>query len=59
MSKERLKLVIVGDGACGKTDLLAVFREGSCSTTEYTPTVFETHTVDVLHEGKRQVELGP
>ncbi|BGP51909.1 Rho GTPase [Rhodotorula kratochvilovae] len=36
----RRKLVIVGDGACGKTSLLSVFAMGEFPR-EYTPTIFE------------------
>ena len=37
----RYKLVIVGDGACGKTSLLTVFKTGEFPT-EHIPTIFET-----------------
>ena len=37
----RYKLVIVGDGACGKTSLLTVFKTGTFPT-DYIPTIFET-----------------
>ena len=38
---ERYKLVIVGDGACGKTTLLMVFKSGRFIET-HIPTIFET-----------------
>jgi len=40
------KLVIVGDGTCGKTSLLSVFALGYFPK-HYNPTVFETHVTDV------------
>ena len=49
---ERVKLVLMGDGACGKTDMLSVFSKGSFAA-DYTPTVFETHTVNIDHNGKK------
>ena len=55
MSPIRRKLVVVGDGACGKTSLLSVF-----STDEfpefYVPTVFETDVSDIEVNGE-MVEL--
>ncbi|KAI9332016.1 GTP-binding protein rho1 [Zopfochytrium polystomum] len=42
----RKKLVMVGDGAGGKTSLLIVFTKGIFPE-EYVPTVFENHVVDV------------
>jgi len=38
------KLVIIGDGACGKTSLLSVFTLG------YFPTVSEPHIAECLHQ---------
>ncbi|KAK0706789.1 GTP-binding protein RHO-1 protein [Lasiosphaeria miniovina] len=56
MSAElRRKLVIVGDGACGKTCLLIVFSKGTFPEV-YVPTVFENYVADVEVDG-RQVEL--
>jgi len=46
------KLVIVGDGACGKTSLLSVFALGSFPT-EYVPTVFENYVAEIRLDGKR------
>jgi small GTP-binding protein len=43
---EPLKLVVVGDGAVGKTCLLVVYAKGSFPT-EYVPTVFENYKCKV------------
>lgn len=45
------KIVIVGDGACGKTSLLFVFTLGEFPT-EYHPTVFENYVTDCRIDGK-------
>ncbi|KAJ9049433.1 Rho GTPase [Entomophthora muscae] len=45
------KLVIVGDGACGKTSLLSVYIHGTFPK-EHTPTVFENYVKDVVIDGK-------
>ncbi|KXN69854.1 GTPase rho1, partial [Conidiobolus coronatus NRRL 28638] len=55
MAEIRRKLVIVGDGACGKTCLLIVFSRGTFPEV-YIPTVFENYVADVQVDGK-QVEL--
>ncbi|CCE79731.1 Piso0_001817 [Millerozyma farinosa CBS 7064] len=47
----RRKLVIVGDGACGKTSLLYVFTIGEFPT-EYHPTVFENYVINCRIDGK-------
>ncbi|ORZ21052.1 P-loop containing nucleoside triphosphate hydrolase protein [Lobosporangium transversale] len=47
----RRKLVIVGDGACGKTSLLSVFTLGYFPK-NYNPTVFENFVTDVKIDGK-------
>lgn len=54
-SNTRKKLVIVGDGACGKTCLLIVFSKGQFPEV-YVPTVFENYVTDVEVDG-RHVEL--
>ncbi|KAJ7828795.1 small GTPase superfamily [Mycena olivaceomarginata] len=51
MSEIRRKLVIVGDGACGKTSLLILFTEGTFSAA-YVPTVFENTIADVHIDGR-------
>jgi len=49
------KLVLLGDGACGKTSLLNVFTRGFFPTV-YEPTVFENYIHDIYIDNK-QVEL--
>ncbi|KAN0108205.1 rho1 [Hyaloscypha variabilis] len=72
MAEIRRKLVIVGDGACGKTCLLIVFSKGTFPEVRYprlqhskaapapdrvyVPTVFENYVADVEVDGKH-VEL--
>lgn len=51
----RKKLVIVGDGACGKTCLLIVFSKDQFPEV-YVPTVFENYVADIEVDSK-QVEL--
>ncbi|KAJ3235571.1 GTP-binding protein Rho1 [Chytriomyces hyalinus] len=43
----RKKIVIVGDGAAGKTSLLIVFTSGNFPV-NHIPTVFDNHLVDVF-----------
>jgi len=47
----RRKLVIVGDGACGKTSLLCSFALGEFPK-EYQPTVFENYVAEIRLDGK-------
>ncbi|CAH8449268.1 unnamed protein product [Schistosoma turkestanicum] len=54
-SAVRKKLVIVGDGACGKTCLLIVFSKDQFPEV-YVPTVFENYVADIEVESKH-VEL--
>ncbi|KAK0398729.1 hypothetical protein QR680_002726 [Steinernema hermaphroditum] len=51
----RKKLVVVGDGSCGKTSLLQRFTTGLFST-EHEPTVFENYVADFAVNGK-DIEL--
>jgi len=51
----RKKLVVVGDGECGKTSLLITFAKDEFPET-YDPTVFETYVADIEVDG-RPVEL--
>lgn len=46
----RRKLVIIGDGACGKTSVLYVFTLGKFPQ-EYHPTVFENYVTDCRVDG--------
>ena len=56
MEDKRYKLVIVGDGACGKTSLLTVYKTGEFPT-DYVPTVFETDVMRTNVEGEGEIEL--
>ncbi|MCO5598674.1 hypothetical protein L7F22_052772 [Adiantum nelumboides] len=47
----RRKLVVVGDGACGKTSLLCVFALGEFPT-QYEPTIFENYVAEIRLDGK-------
>ncbi len=47
----RRKLVIVGDGACGKTSLLCVFALGEFPY-EYQPTIFENYVAEIRLDQK-------
>ncbi|KAF1755990.1 hypothetical protein GCK72_012443 [Caenorhabditis remanei] len=44
-------LVVVGDGACGKTSLLIVFSKNQFPEA-YVPTVFDTDSIDIEVDGK-------
>ncbi|XP_077399012.1 rho-related GTP-binding protein RhoF [Vanacampus margaritifer] len=52
---EQLKIVIVGDGGCGKTSLLMVYAKDDFPE-KYAPTVFEKFATSVVLRGK-QVKL--
>lgn len=52
MASIRKKLVIVGDGACGKTCLLIVFSKDQFPEF-YVPTVFENYVADIEVDGKQ------
>ncbi|KAJ2301179.1 hypothetical protein IWW55_003797 [Coemansia sp. RSA 2706] len=48
----RRKAVVIGDGACGKTCLLHVFRVGRFpSDNRYIPTIFDTWVADMEVDG--------
>ncbi|KAK9511385.1 hypothetical protein O3M35_000050 [Rhynocoris fuscipes] len=55
MNVLRKKLVIVGDGDCGKTCLLIVFSQDKFLE-RYLPTVFDNYVADIEVDGK-QVQL--
>ena len=50
----KVKLVVVGDGAVGKTSLLIVYCNGEFPQ-DYIPTVFETYTTDI--QVSKQVKI--
>ncbi|KAH9363940.1 hypothetical protein HPB48_022199 [Haemaphysalis longicornis] len=58
MAAIRKKLVIVGDGACGKTCLLIVFSKDQFPEV-YVPTVFENYVADIEVDGKQTLENIP
>ncbi|KAA1068788.1 Rho GTPase [Puccinia graminis f. sp. tritici] len=47
----RRKLVIIGDGACGKTSLLSVFAMGEFPE-DYEPTIFENYVAEIRLDSK-------
>jgi|UniRef100_A0A8C0W2M5 Ras family protein F len=53
--RKELKIVIVGDGGCGKTSLLMVYSQGSFPE-HYAPSVFEKYTASVT-VGSKEVTL--
>ncbi|XP_070281935.1 ras-like GTP-binding protein O-RHO isoform X4 [Myotis yumanensis] len=53
MAAIRKKLVLVGDGACGKTCLLVVFSKDQFPAV-YVPMVFENNVADIEVDGKQK-----
>ncbi|XP_048467369.1 rho-related GTP-binding protein RhoF isoform X2 [Rhincodon typus] len=49
---KELKIVIVGDGGCGKTSLLMVFAKGDFPE-QYAPSVFEKYVKDITVRNKK------
>ncbi|XP_053465697.1 ras-like GTP-binding protein O-RHO [Nycticebus coucang] len=54
MAAIRRKLVIVGDGARGKTCLLIVFSKDQF-TEMYVPMVFQNYVADIEVDGKQKI----
>ncbi|XP_056593164.1 rho-related GTP-binding protein RhoF [Triplophysa dalaica] len=48
---DELKIVVVGDGGCGKTSLLMVYAKGDFPE-KYAPSVFDKYVTTVNHGGK-------
>jgi len=56
MAMDMKKLVVVGDGACGKTCLLVTFATGKFPE-QYVPTIFETYVAHLTIDNK-PIQLG-
>ena len=51
LERVRQKLVVVGDGGCGKTSLLIVFAKDEFPQ-NYEATVFDTYVTEMIMKGK-------
>ena len=49
--KKTLKIVVVGDGSCGKTSLI-VAQAGGGFNEQYIPTAFDDYAIEALVNGK-------
>lgn len=49
--QNKVKCVVVGDGAVGKTSILMAYTFNSFPA-EYEPTVYDTHSIEVFSKGK-------
>uniref|UniRef100_A0AC35GN55 Rho GTPase n=1 Tax=Panagrolaimus sp. PS1159 TaxID=55785 RepID=A0AC35GN55_9BILA len=52
--KKNLKIVVVGDGSCGKTSLI-VAQAGGSFCDQYTPTAFDDYAIEALVNGKTKI----
>ena len=57
--KEMRKLVIIGDGAVGKTCLLAAFEGKQFNEEQYEPTVFHNTMKEIDHPTKKADDGSP
>jgi GTPase SAR1 family protein len=49
--KRNVKIVVVGDGSCGKTSLIVAHSVGQFND-QYVPTAFDEYRVEALVNGK-------
>ena len=56
MATRSVKVVIVGDGATGKTNLLITFTQNAFPQ-DYVPTVFDKYTVQVTADNQQPINL--
>ncbi|CAG9539260.1 unnamed protein product [Cercopithifilaria johnstoni] len=54
MTRKQFKFVVVGDGACGKTNLI-IAQAGGEFIEQYTPTAFDDYAIEALINGKTKV----
>lgn len=51
MKDKTMKIVVVGDGFCGKTSLIVAYTSGSFNE-RYVPTAFDDFSVEVTVNGE-------